>query len=145
MVKESGSKTGPGPGKAHRPTTKTTDRAPDEERSFLLQVAALAARAFQLAAKAGGTSIEVGKALIVSSSGDTKLMRESGAYLKDLRELAGLTQAELAALLITRSEQVMSLFLRDGWAVHIPTVAREVYDVTGAGDTVLSVMGLGMA
>jgi len=56
-----------------------------------------------------------------------------------------LAEAELAALLITRSEQGMSLFLRDGGAVHIPTVAREVFDVTGAGDTVLSVLGLGMA
>jgi len=108
MVKESGTKTGPGPGKAHRPTTKTTARAPDEERSFLLQVAALAARALQLAAKAGGTSIEVGKALIVSSSGDTKLMRESGAYLKDLRELAGLTQAELADALHMSDQSLLA-------------------------------------
>lgn len=108
MVKESGTKTGPGPGKAHRSTTRTTAQAPDEERSFLLQVAALAARAFQLAAKAGGTSIEVGKALIVSSSGDTKLMRESGAYLKDLRELAGLTQAELADALHMSDQSLLA-------------------------------------
>ncbi|MCU0576571.1 MAG: helix-turn-helix domain-containing protein [Desulfobacterota bacterium] len=108
MVKESGTKTGPGPGKAHRSTRRTTAQVPDEERSFLLQVAALAARAFQLAAKAGGTSIEVGKALIVSSSGDTKLMRESGAYLKDLRELAGLTQAELADALHMSDQSLLA-------------------------------------
>ena len=51
----------------------------------------------------------------------------------------------LAALLITRSEKGMSLFLRGGDAVHIPTVAREVYDVSGAGDTVLAVLGLALA
>jgi len=56
-----------------------------------------------------------------------------------------LDDVDLDALLITRSEQGMSLFLRGGEMVHIPTVAREVYDVTGAGDTVLAVMGLALA
>lgn len=56
-----------------------------------------------------------------------------------------LADVDLDALLITRSEQGMSLFLRDGEVVHIPTVAREVYDVTGAGDTVLAVLGLALA
>jgi D-beta-D-heptose 7-phosphate kinase/D-beta-D-heptose 1-phosphate adenosyltransferase len=56
-----------------------------------------------------------------------------------------LGQASLEALLITRSEQGMSLFLRDGVAEHIPTVAREVFDVTGAGDTVVAVLGLALA
>jgi len=54
-------------------------------------------------------------------------------------------QADLAALLITRSEEGMSLFRRDGEPVHIPTMAREVFDVTGAGDTVLAVLGLALA
>ena len=52
---------------------------------------------------------------------------------------------ELAAVLITRSEEGMSLFQSSGLAVHIPTVAREVYDVTGAGDTVIAVLGLVLA
>ena len=56
-----------------------------------------------------------------------------------------LAGVELDALLITRSEEGMSLFMQDGRTVHIPTVAREVYDVTGAGDTVLSVLSLGLA
>ncbi len=54
-------------------------------------------------------------------------------------------RAELKALLITRSEQGMSLFLDQGRVEHIPTVAREVFDVTGAGDTVLAVLGLALA
>jgi D-beta-D-heptose 7-phosphate kinase/D-beta-D-heptose 1-phosphate adenosyltransferase len=41
------------------------------------------------------------------------------------------------ALLITRGEQGMSLFQKDGAYMHFPTVARHVYDVTGAGDTVV--------
>jgi len=56
-----------------------------------------------------------------------------------------LEQGQFAALLITRSEQGMSLFQRDHGTVHIPTVARDVFDVTGAGDTVLAVLGLALA
>jgi D-beta-D-heptose 7-phosphate kinase / D-beta-D-heptose 1-phosphate adenosyltransferase len=51
----------------------------------------------------------------------------------------------LDALLVTRSEAGMSLFQAQGAAVHIPTVAREVFDVTGAGDTVIAVLSLGLA
>jgi D-beta-D-heptose 7-phosphate kinase/D-beta-D-heptose 1-phosphate adenosyltransferase len=43
----------------------------------------------------------------------------------------------LEALLITRGERGMSLFEKDGDTTHLPTLARQVYDVTGAGDTVV--------
>jgi rfaE bifunctional protein kinase chain/domain len=46
---------------------------------------------------------------------------------------------ELEALLLTRSEEGMSLYT-DGTVLHIPTVAREVYDVSGAGDTVIATL-----
>ncbi|MFI5295054.1 MAG: D-glycero-beta-D-manno-heptose-7-phosphate kinase [Thermodesulfovibrionales bacterium] len=49
-----------------------------------------------------------------------------------------------AAVLITRGEQGMSLFERSA-VTHIPTVARKVYDVTGAGDTVISAFTLAQA
>lgn len=39
----------------------------------------------------------------------------------------------------------MSLFTEDAPPVHIPTVARNVYDVTGAGDTVVSALALALA
>ena len=52
---------------------------------------------------------------------------------------------ELDALVLTRSEEGMSLFMRDGRELHMPTKAREVFDVSGAGDTVLSVLGVGLA
>ncbi len=48
-------------------------------------------------------------------------------------------------LLITRSEEGMSLFSKGGGVVHIPTVAREVFDVSGAGDTVLATLAVGIA
>ncbi len=54
-------------------------------------------------------------------------------------------KAGLEHLLITRSEEGMSLFSRTAEAVHIPTVAREVFDVSGAGDTVLASLAVGVA
>jgi rfaE bifunctional protein kinase chain/domain len=50
----------------------------------------------------------------------------------------------MSALLLTRSEEGMSLFTEEGvW--HIPTRAREVYDVSGAGDTVVATLGVFLA
>lgn len=52
---------------------------------------------------------------------------------------------ELEALLVTRSEKGMSL-LRVGKApLHLPTQAREVFDVTGAGDTVIATLAAAVA
>lgn len=48
-------------------------------------------------------------------------------------------------LLITRGAQGMSLYVPSQEPVHIPTVARNVYDVTGAGDTVVSTLALALA
>jgi D-beta-D-heptose 7-phosphate kinase/D-beta-D-heptose 1-phosphate adenosyltransferase len=47
--------------------------------------------------------------------------------------------------LVTRGPGGMSLFERNGRYTHLPTVAREVFDVTGAGDTVVSVVALALA
>ena len=52
---------------------------------------------------------------------------------------------DAGAVLVTRGPQGMSLFERGGRITHLPTAAREVYDVTGAGDTVVSVVALGLA
>ena len=49
------------------------------------------------------------------------------------------------AVLVTRGPQGMSLFERGGRYTHLPTAAREVFDVTGAGDTVVSVVALALA
>ncbi len=47
-------------------------------------------------------------------------------------------------VLITRGEHGMSLLEEDGQLTTIPTVAREVYDVTGAGDTVIATLSLAL-
>jgi rfaE bifunctional protein kinase chain/domain len=54
------------------------------------------------------------------------------------------SELDLAALLVTRSEDGMSLFEASG-CLHVPTVAREVYDVSGAGDTVIATLGVMLA
>jgi D-beta-D-heptose 7-phosphate kinase/D-beta-D-heptose 1-phosphate adenosyltransferase len=48
-------------------------------------------------------------------------------------------------MLVTRSEQGMTLLRRDHDEFHLPTRAREVYDVTGAGDTVIATLALAIA
>ncbi len=56
-----------------------------------------------------------------------------------------LRDLEAAAVLITRGEEGMTLFRRGGRPRHFPARASEVYDVTGAGDTVISVLAAGLA
>ncbi len=51
----------------------------------------------------------------------------------------------LDALLITRGEKGMTLLCEGKAALHLPTRAQEVYDVTGAGDTVISVLAAAVA
>lgn len=68
---------------------------------------------------------------------------DDASLLKAGREL--LRKLSCDAVLITRGEHGMSLFERSGRVTHIPTVAREVFDVTGAGDTVISTLTLAMA
>ena len=60
-----------------------------------------------------------------------------------LAEKAQRLRAELnlEALLVTRSEEGMSLFY-DGGAQHEPAIAREVFDVSGAGDTVIAALAV---
>jgi D-beta-D-heptose 7-phosphate kinase/D-beta-D-heptose 1-phosphate adenosyltransferase len=48
-------------------------------------------------------------------------------------------------VLITRGERGMSLYEADGAYWHIPTQARQVYDVTGAGDTVVGTLALALS
>ncbi|MFB3894982.1 MAG: D-glycero-beta-D-manno-heptose-7-phosphate kinase [bacterium] len=52
---------------------------------------------------------------------------------------------EGTAILITRGEEGMSLFESNGDITHIPTVAKEVYDVSGAGDTVIGTLTLALS
>ena len=55
-----------------------------------------------------------------------------------------LSQIRALYLILKRGEQGMSVFEKEKKALHIPTVAKEVYDVTGAGDTVISTAALAL-
>jgi D-beta-D-heptose 7-phosphate kinase/D-beta-D-heptose 1-phosphate adenosyltransferase len=74
------------------------------------------------------------------------------AWGRRIKDEAALEEAGFAlrerlasrSVLITRGEDGMSLFTQEGHT-HFPTRAREVYDVTGAGDTVVATMGTALA
>ncbi len=76
-------------------------------------------------------------------------LREVVGRWKDEEDLTRRAQAlrdelDLDAILLTRSEEGMTLYQRDR-VVHEPTKAREVYDVSGAGDTVIATLGTMLA
>lgn len=76
------------------------------------------------------------EAIVGQCENDDDLVKKA----ENLRE-----QFALDALLITRSEHGMSLFEKGKAASHMPTRARDVYDVTGAGDTVISTLAASLA
>ncbi len=51
----------------------------------------------------------------------------------------------MEAVLVTRSEKGMSLMAKGQAPLHIPTEAKEVFDVTGAGDTVIATLSVAIA
>ena len=56
-----------------------------------------------------------------------------------------LTRLGCGSVLITRGERGMMLLSEGGEPVYVPTAAREVYDVTGAGDTVIATLAASLA
>lgn len=104
-----------------------------------------------------------GKPVIVDPKGDDYERYRGATVLTpnraELREVVGTwrDEADLAVratrlreslglryLLLTRSEEGMSLFGPEG-ALHVPAQAREVFDVSGAGDTVVAVLAASLA
>lgn len=74
---------------------------------------------------------------VVGPCEDEEILAAKGIeLLKDL---------DLEALLVTRGEQGMTLLRAGESALHLPARAREVFDVTGAGDTVISVLAAALA
>jgi D-beta-D-heptose 7-phosphate kinase/D-beta-D-heptose 1-phosphate adenosyltransferase len=70
-------------------------------------------------------------------------IEDENSFLEAGRRLVGMLEG--SALLITRGAEGMTLY-RDGTApVHIAAVARNVFDVTGAGDTVVSTLAMALA
>jgi len=77
--------------------------------------------------------------------GGMRLTQKDGQPAAEDLGRAIMKKLALRTLLITQGEHGMTLFVRKGAAVtpvHIPTRAREVFDVTGAGDTVISTLAL---
>lgn len=87
----------------------------------------------------GATVITPNRAELALVTGSWKTEAELCEKAQNLRE-----HLELEALLLTRSEEGMTLFSREG-AFTVPAQAREVYDVSGAGDTVIAVMAAMLA
>ena len=88
---------------------------------------------------AGATLLTPNRSEFREVVGRWKDESELAAKAAQLRE-----KLQLNALLVTRSEEGMSLFTSDS-STHEPTQAREVYDVSGAGDTVIATLGLMLA
>lgn len=74
---------------------------------------------------------------VAGPCGDDETLVARGEALRD--------ELGLEALLVTRSERGMTVLPSGREAVHLPTRAREVFDVTGAGDTVIALMAAGLA
>ena len=109
------------------------------------------------------TARAAGRRVLVDPKG-SEYARYRGAHIitpnrAELREVVGrwadeaelTTKAQalrrdlgLEALLVTRSEEGMSLY-GEGSTLNVPTVAREVFDVSGAGDTVIATMAAALA
>ncbi len=74
---------------------------------------------------------------VVGACKDEHVLVEKGQKLRE--------DLELEALLITRGEHGMTLLRGDHPELHLPARAREVFDVTGAGDTVIAVLAAALA
>lgn len=104
-----------------------------------------------------------GKPVLADPKGDDYARYRNATLLtpnrSEFREVAGRWKSEddlteraqklresldLDALLITRSEEGMTLYRR-GERLHVPAVAREVFDVSGAGDTVIAILSVMLA
>ncbi len=75
---------------------------------------------------------------LTNSEDDTDTGMATAARL--IRERLG-----CQSVLITRGERGMMLLEADGTPVYVPTAAREIYDVTGAGDTVIATLAAALA
>jgi len=87
----------------------------------------------------GATLLTPNKSEFKQVAGSWKSDMELATKAEGLR-----SELNLAALLVTRSEEGMTLYQPNS-VFHEPTRAREVYDVSGAGDTVIATLGVAMA
>ncbi|GIZ12841.1 bifunctional D-glycero-beta-D-manno-heptose-7-phosphate kinase/D-glycero-beta-D-manno-heptose 1-phosphate adenylyltransferase HldE [Pseudomonas sp. NCCP-436] len=76
------------------------------------------------------------EAIVGQCADESDLVAKGAALMREL---------ELGALLVTRGEQGMTLLRPEHAPLHLPARAREVFDVTGAGDTVISTLAASLA
>ena len=88
----------------------------------------------------GATLITPNMSELSAITGEARDEAELVRHAHELRE-----SLSLNALLLTRSEAGMTLFEKGQDEFHLPAKAKEVYDVTGAGDTVVSTLAVAMA
>ena len=84
----------------------------------------------------GATLLTPNRAEFAEVAGEWRDEHDLDARAQRLRE-----QLHLDALLVTRAEEGMTLFSGSG-RLHVPAAAREVYDVSGAGDTVIATLAV---
>jgi len=113
----------------------------------LIGLARAAGKAVLIDPKALDFSRYKGATLITPNMAEFEVVAGSCASEQDLIEKGNnlLEQHDLDALLVTRGEHGMTLLSRGAPEFHLPTQAREVFDVTGAGDTVISVLAAALA
>ena len=87
----------------------------------------------------GATLVTPNRAELRAVTGGWASEQALTAKAQNLRKRLGLD-----AVLVTRSEEGMTLYRR-GRRLHVPAQAREVYDVSGAGDTVIATVGVMLA
>ncbi|MFZ6799492.1 D-glycero-beta-D-manno-heptose-7-phosphate kinase [Undibacterium sp. Di24W] len=124
----------------------------DYAKGSLVNVATMIALAKQLGKyvlvdpKGSDYSIYQGASLLTPNKSELRQVIGSWKDEADLTKKAQALRKELdiAALLLTRSEEGMTLFT-DEEILHVPAMAREVFDVSGAGDTVIATVAAMLA
>lgn len=90
-------------------------------------------------ARYAGASVVTPNVKEASSATGIEIQGDTDAEQAGVKIIA---EAEIGAVLITRSEHGMTLMMQEGNVVHVPASGREVYDVVGAGDTVVATLAL---
>ena len=114
--------------------------------SEMIALARAAGKTVLVDPKGDDYSIYTGATIITPNRSEMREVVGRWKDEEDLERKADVLRKELAldALLVTRSEEGMTLF-HSGGTVHEKAVAREVFDVSGAGDTVIATLAVMLA
>lgn len=90
----------------------------------------------------GATMVTPNLAELTLATGGQAL-KDEDSIVQAARKI--IESCDIQAVVVTRSKDGMSIVEKNGTATHLPTRAREVFDVSGAGDTVIATLALGLA